>query len=430
MASRLVLERIPLKTLQLYHHKTFNLFTEHENLVDAISNRPGFSGSNPIGYLSIASRRKGIHRQDLEDTIINDRFLVRVPAFRSSLMLLHAKDYGVYYRALGPLRQSKMEQLSSYGIQENTMAKLGHILENADLDFPATGEQILALLLKPLRITMPTEHQRLLIRKLCDFGILIRTSAKGWKGNEFTYHLTSKWIPDIPLVLDNPESARIETTRRYLTAYGPSSLGDVSWWTGFSTGQVQRAISHLKRDCARFFVDGIKEELFGIRDSADFLKKKHVDVANPILFLPPLDPFMLAWAKHERIVDAPWEHFVYDSYANPTSVILYQGKVIGLWQFREHIKGVLELHVFQDALDKRGAVFDKAEKHALFLGKLAECVEVDIAERALPEKTLKEREGGSFLWPLLKDIKEGDEKQKNGAWVDRRGNMDRAENKK
>ena len=52
MASRIVLDPIPLRDLQRFHHSVMNNFSETETLVDAISARPGFYGPNPVAVLS------------------------------------------------------------------------------------------------------------------------------------------------------------------------------------------------------------------------------------------------------------------------------------------------------------------------------------------------------------------------------------------
>ena len=80
----MVVERMPLKTLQRYHHMTLNLFGEHETLVEAIASRPGFFGPNPVAFLSIAARRKSAHFGDLDEALLNDRTLVRATAFRTA----------------------------------------------------------------------------------------------------------------------------------------------------------------------------------------------------------------------------------------------------------------------------------------------------------------------------------------------------------
>src|SRR5689334_2657470 len=103
MASRMVVEKIALKVIQRYHHATINSFGEHETLVDAVANRPGFFGPNPVAYLSVMVRRPFVHLGDLEEALLNDRTLVRATSFRTSLFLLCSADYPLYFRALYPL---------------------------------------------------------------------------------------------------------------------------------------------------------------------------------------------------------------------------------------------------------------------------------------------------------------------------------------
>ena len=75
-------ERINLKILQSYHQKYLNNFDEEETLAESISNRPGFCALNPVMFLSILARKKIIGINDLDELLLSDRVLLRVPAFK------------------------------------------------------------------------------------------------------------------------------------------------------------------------------------------------------------------------------------------------------------------------------------------------------------------------------------------------------------
>ncbi len=402
MASRMVVEKIPLKVIQRYHHNSINNFGEHETLVEAIAKRPGFFGPNPVAYLSIMARRPLVQLSDLDEALLNDRTLLRATAFRSSLFLLCSADYPIYFRALYPqLKANGFKQLDAGNISEMIFRKMEKALLEANFELPQSHDQIVEFLFAGKKQIPDMDTQRLLLRKLCDVGVLARTHTKGWKGNDFSYVLIKNWIPESQLTFDNPEMARTETIRRYLRCYGPASLEDIAWWTGLPAVQVQRSVTHLRREAVRIPVEGYRDDLYGLRENIDDMKNPG-EAREAIQFLPPWDPYSFGWLNRRRLVDREFANWVYDPAGNATGVIVDNGKVIGLWQFRDSQTNILEFHIFAPYANQSRKVFRRAEEHSLLLANLSGATAVNIFERPLLAP-LSARPLGSFLWPLGKE---------------------------
>jgi len=403
MASRMVLERVALKTLQRFHHETLNTFSDQETLVDAVQNRPGIFGANPVSFLSIRARRPGVRISDLEEALLNDRSLLRAGAFRGSLFVLSAVDYPIYYRSLYHLLQTQgMETLRKAGIDERQLFRCSYLLKESQFELPRTMEQLTEVIFPALKKKYEPEVLRLLFRKLCDVGVLVRTSNKGWRGNDFAYALFEKWLPDINLSGENPESARTEIVRRYLRCYGPASLEDIAWWTGFGSTQIQRSIGHLRREAVRFPVEGFREDLVGLRECVELLRKPE-QARAPIQFLPPWDPFTFGWANKRRVIEKEWQPWVYDNACNAASTIVESGRVVGIWQFRDVPTNMFEFHVFAPYAAKRREIFHAAEEFVTELAELSSAPSIQLFERELG-RTLAERGRSAFMWPLGKEI--------------------------
>jgi hypothetical protein len=402
MAGRLVVEKVSLKSLQTHHHLWLNTFGEQETLVDAVSVRPGFFGPNPVAFLSLIARRPSIQIQDLEEALIHDRTLIRAPAFRGSLFLLNAQDYGIYFRTFSQyLFNRGMVKLAEAGILKHHLFHFGDLIKAHNPNLPMSSAELLNVMFAH-RQRPPLDVCHRIIQKLCDIGLLVRASAKGWKGNDFTYALMEKWLPDINLKPDNPETARTETVRRYLLAYGPASMEDISWWTGLPLLQCQRSVGHLRREVVRFNVEGYKDDMLGLRETVDLLRRKPV-VEEEFQLLPPWDPYTLGWRCRRRTTDRELLPFVYDRLGNATNVIVDGGKIIGLWQFRDSEVNMLEFHIFAKYRDRKNYALPKIDDWSKTLCKLTQSPSVNIIERPLP-KTLAERGEGAFLWPLGKTM--------------------------
>lgn len=401
MASRLIVERVPLRTLQKHHHAWLNNFGDQETLVDAVGNRPGFFGPNPVAFLSLTARRPSILLGDLEEALVNDRTLIRASAFRGSLFLLNTQDFPIYFRTFHNfLFQRGLQKLNDDGISKAHLYHFADLLTNKDPELPLTVHNIVDIIYPGRRERPPIDVSHRIVQKLCDMGVLVRASAKGWKGNDFTYALLKKWIPDISLKPDNPETARTETVRKYLRAYGPATIEDIAWWTGLPIVQCQRSIAHLRREAVRFHVETYRDDMIGLKETVDNLKKRPI-FDEEIQLLPPWDPYTLGWRCRRRIADKDFLPFIFDQHGNAASVIVDCGRVIGIWQFRDNETNVLEYHVFQRYADRKKAAQQKLEDWTRAITKLTGAFCANVHERPMP-LPLTERPAGSFLWPLGK----------------------------
>lgn len=404
MPAKGTFEATPLRQLQRYHHSTLNSFGDGETLVEAIHRRPGFYGPNPIAYLSLMARRPTLTLGDLDEALINDRSLVRATAFRGSLFLIASDDYPLYFRALhDTLSTTGMSRLRSEGIDEAQLQRFAEKLRGDAFSMPKTENEIVGLLYPGKERRPGLDVERTLLRKLCDIGVLVRTTSKGWKGNQFNYALADQWLEGVTLVPEQVEQARVEVVRRYLRTYGPARLEDAAWWTGLPVADVRRVLEVLGREVVKFPVDGLGEGLVTLREVADQTRKGGGGGQSAsILFLPLWDAYPLGWRDRTRVVEPRFAPWVYDPAGNTTSIIVEEGRCIGLWQFRDSDSIALEFHIFEPYANRLNAVRLAAETHAGQLAIVAGARDVRVIERALPA-ALSERPAASFLWPLGKE---------------------------
>ena len=91
---------------------------------------------------------------------------------------------------------------------------------------------------------------------MCELGLLARAHPAGsWKSQAYNYALFEEYYPDIDLYSISEESARFEVVRYYLSAYGPVTMDDIIWWTGFAKSEVRSALKQLKKDIVDYVLD-------------------------------------------------------------------------------------------------------------------------------------------------------------------------------
>lgn len=403
MANRLV-ERIHLKTIQRHHHQFLNNFGDNETMIEAISARPGFFGANPVGYLSLFARRCDITIKDIDEAILVDKNMVRTCAFRGGLFFIPTEDFPLYFRALfHNLSNRSLLRLQSIGYDQHQLNKLWEVLNNKANNWPLTFSQIKETIFTHKNERPNDQVINIIVQHFCDLGLLLRANAKGWRGNDFTFVPTKKWLPDVLLKSENADIARTETIRRYIHAYGPCTVEDISWWTGLSSMQVQRSISNIKREIMRFSVESYKDDMVALKEDAENIRKKIPSMLE-ISLLPPWDPYTFGWKCKRRIADKEFLPYIFDHSGNAASVIVDNGKIIGLWQFRNTDTNIIEYHIFLPFIDKKRYVLEKINQWADNIALVTGINKASITENALPDTLLNERPPGSFLWPLGKPV--------------------------
>jgi hypothetical protein len=136
---------------------------------------------------------------------------------------------------------------------------------------------------------------------------------------------------------------------------------------------VRRAVEQMGREVVSFAVDGLGEGLLALRETVETMRKAQAELGR-ILFLPLWDAFPLGWRDRTRVVDPAFSPWVYDSAGNAASVIVEEGRVIGLWQFRDGDSITLEFHVFEPHANRLNALRLAADDHAALLATVAAAV--------------------------------------------------------
>ena len=402
--SKFSAERINLKNLQSYHHKYLNNFDEEETLPESIANRPGFCAINPIMFLSILARKAIFDLSDLDELLIHDKLLLRVPAFRGMLSLVNTIDYPIYFRSFYSLLLPRnMDKINEAGINKPELNEIAKKIKDINFEKPFSLQDLKEAIFFAYKSDLEIAKISLIMQKLCDMGILIRVHAKGWKGNDFSYMLMEKWLENFSLQkIDNPEIAKTETIRKYLKCYGPASINDIVYWTGLSLIDCQKSLLNLKKETVRIHIDGYKENMIGLKESLDIMKKKN-SCKEEVCMLPSWDIYTSAWACQKRLIDNDLLPYAFDDKGNAANVIVHMGKIIGLWQFREQEVGHLEFHIFDKYQEYKNSVLYKIHDLSQSLRLVSKLSIVNISEKNLPSQPLNKREEKAFLWPLGKN---------------------------
>ncbi|MFG2915491.1 winged helix DNA-binding domain-containing protein [Kitasatospora sp. NPDC048298] len=222
-------------------------------------------------------------------------------------------------------------------------------------DVPQLRETMLMSAGKPYEARQSVGSR--LLRLLASDGHVRRCRPRGsWLSSSYPWAPVPQW-PDVPV-----REAKAEVVRRWLAAYGPGTVEDVKWWTGWTLGDVRRALADL----------GASEVALADGAPALVLPGDEAPVAEPepwAALLPSLDPAVMGWRGRDwylRPEDVP---ALFDRAGNSGPTVWWCGEVVGGWAQRAD--GSLVWRLFRDVgADAEQAVAVEAERLAGWLGEV------------------------------------------------------------
>ncbi len=303
-------------------------------------------------YLSLWARVPDFQRQALEDALYERRELVRVHCMRMTVHAVPSDEVPFFFQAYVERHAQAEFQgweplLVQAGIcQEGEAEALLKQLHRRVLDVltekgPSTARQIsqaVPELKAKIRHDVGKSYEgqfsigsRLMLT-MSVLGLLVRARPRGtWRSNLYEYAALSDWLPDVDLESVTPQEARAWLVRRYLAAFGPATLDDVQWWTGFSKGETEEALEALKPAAVEVAIEGLGDGYLMLADDAQRLR----DFAQPsvpyVFLLPGLDPYIMGYRDRGRFLAAGHRAKVFDRAGNAMPTVWANGRVVGAW---------------------------------------------------------------------------------------------------
>ncbi len=354
-------------------------------------------------YLSARARLPGFERAWMDRALFGERSLVRWLCMRRTLWVLRPEDVPVVHQAcvprlLGP-EERRLRKLVVMGdlvdeagaadrvrdIEARVLGVVEALGQAYGTDISARVPEMKATF--PYALDKPYGGYFALGSRInavvCMRGGMVRARPKGgWRSNQYSYALRERWLPGVdPEGMDQGE-ARVELVRRYLEAYGPVSLDDVQWWTGFTKTQARKALSTLGKEAAPVHFEG-QEQWSLAADVGSIVSRQAVDPSQ-VWLLPTLDPLIMAYKDRRRFLADADRKVLFDRNGNAGPSIWAGGRVVGGWAQRKDGSIATKLFVGIGSEGER-ALEVEIERLRAFLGE----------EKVLP----------NFPTPLMKELR-------------------------
>jgi len=277
-------------------------------VVRAVERIAGLQAQNPPSpYIGLWSRLAAFRVEQLEHALARGH-VVKATLMRTTLHIVSRADYSMIRAALLP---GKMERFGRLDLKQLT-ARLAALEPGPQLRvrwYETLEDQ-------PVRAE---ERWPLWGAVLLHAG-LVHAPPSGRIG----YRGSASFKPAD--AADPPEAPFAALVRRYLGAFGPASVEDVSSWSSLRTPLVREGLDGLR---LRRFRDEKGRLLFDLPRAPLPLP----DTPAPVRFLPKWDSSLLAYApsERERILPERYRRTVIRPNGDVLPTFLVDGFVAGTW---------------------------------------------------------------------------------------------------
>jgi hypothetical protein len=327
-------------------------------------------------FLSARARVEGFVPADLEASLYERRSLVRMHGMRRTLFVVDrnvaaAMDAACTAQLAPAQRRRLLRILADQGVSDDPEPWLARV-EAATLEALAgRGEASAAELTKDvpelgtkLRFdegstwaTTVGVSTRVLFLLATQGRIVRARPLGGWTSGQYRWATVARWLGG-PLPRRDPAEAAAALLERWLRAFGPGTLADIRWWTGWTAARSRAALAAV----------GAIE--VGLEEGVGYVLPDDEAPAPPtepwVALLPSLDPTMMGWKERDWYLG---EHrgALFDRNGNAGATVWVDGRVVGGWAQLPDGSIVTEL---LEPLDRRrrAAVDAEADRLAEWFG--------------------------------------------------------------
>jgi hypothetical protein len=315
----------------------------------------GLHSTDPSSvYLEVFARASPFKVGDLEDALYERRSLVRMLGMRRTLFVV-PRDFAAVMdqacaKALWAAQRTRLVRM----LEEQAVVPAGRgerwvdrVSNKALAALAARGEATA----RQLSADVPELADKLVVGEgtrwagtvgvstrilflLATRGEIVRARPLGtWISGQYRWARTEDWL-GAPLEQPDHAAACAELVRRYLRAFGPATMTDVRWWTGWTARLAATSIAaagaiEVALSAGTGFV--LPDDLDRVEGPAPWVR-----------LLPSLDATVMGWKERAWYLG---EHGValFDRAGNAGPIVMVDGRVVGGWTQRRDGAVVTEL---------------------------------------------------------------------------------------
>ena len=328
-------------------------------------------------FLSAAARMRASDPATIERALYEDRTLVRLLGMRRTMFVVPLELVPVVHaactRALVPAQRRRIVQvIEQAGIAGDGERWLREVEEATVRTLAVRGEASGS----ELAADVPGLRRQIVMNEGKSYGgasalttrvlfvlaageRIVRGRPRGsWISSQYRWAPIETWLRDgVPDL--RPEEARADLVRRWLRGFGPGTVADLRWWTGWTAREVDRVLREVRP--VEVQLDGRGTGLV----LGDDVEPAPAHEPWPAL-LPALDPTVMGWTERGWFLG---EHApaLFDRSGNAGPTVWWDGRVVGGWAQRRD--GEIVFRLLEDVgADALRAIEDAASRLAAWIG--------------------------------------------------------------
>jgi hypothetical protein len=339
------------------------------DVVTAAGDLVGLHASDPVTpYLAAAARVDGLGAADVEHALYEERSALRMLGMRRTMFVVPIDLAPVVHaactRAIAVNERKRLVKLVADGgvaedaeqwVDEANEATMRALAARGEAFANELSEDVPALRAR-IRIAEGKAYAAdsnlttFVLFRLAADGRIVRGRPRGtWISSQHRWAPAEAWFPDGMPELPTGE-ARVELVRRWLRAYGPATVADVKWWTGWNLRDTRAALAGLVTE--EVDLDGAP----GVVLADDVEPEPTVEPVA--VLLPALDPTVMGWTEREWYL-GPHRERLFDRNGNAGPTVWWDGRVVGGWAVRPDATVAFQL-LERVGREARAAVEDAA----------------------------------------------------------------------
>jgi hypothetical protein len=304
----------------------------------------GLHSSDPVTvFLSSWARVRNFERSDLEQALYDDRSLLRMLGMRRTMFVVPVADAPVLDAACTKAlavgeRRRLIGLIERHGVAPDGAAWLRRVERKTLAALDARGQATAAQLTsdvpelaskivfgegKKWGGTMGLSTRVLFM--LATDGRIVRGRPLGsWISSQYRWAPIDTWLDGGVRAIDPPD-ARAELVRRWLRSYGPGTLTDIKWWTGWSGAVTMAALR--ASDAQEVRVES------GVAYILNEGRTRKPVVKPWVALLPGLDSTVMGWKERAWFL-GPHQQALFDRNGNAGPTVWSNGRIVGGWTQR------------------------------------------------------------------------------------------------
>ena len=315
------------------------------DLVELAGGLVGLHATDPATvFLAARARLRNGSHAEIERALYEERSVLRMIGMRRTMFVLPLELAAVVHASCTEAVASSQRRRYAKLIEEGGIAKngatwLAKVMAMTMEALEARGEAYASELSKDVPLLRKklsfgegtkwagnTSMTTWVLFLLAAEGRIVRGRPRGaWTSSQWRWVPAASWFPR-PLPRLDDEEARETLARRWLTSFGPATVTDLKWWTGWTLSQTRTMLAAI---------GAVEVDLDG---TPGFVMPDDVDVApSPepwVALLPALDPTVMGWKERAWYLG---EHgpALFDRSGNAGPTVWWNGRIVGGWAGRK-----------------------------------------------------------------------------------------------